>query len=68
MTNHQALAQPVHESIKIHSPIESAEGRGANVRALTALVDRMTLRAHSFRKSATVSLQRARLAVLGQAG
>src|SRR6266516_3117410 len=53
MVSHQALAQAVHESIEIHSTIERAEGRSTNVRTLTALADRMTLRAHSFRKRAT---------------
>jgi hypothetical protein len=68
MVNRQAFAQPVHERIKVHSAIERAEGRGTNVWTLTALADRMTLRAHSLCKSATMLLKGAKLAVLGQAG
>jgi len=68
MVDHQAFAQAVGESIKIHSAIERAEGRSTDVRTPAALADRMTLRAHSLRKRATMSLQRAGPAVLGPAG
>jgi hypothetical protein len=68
MANRQALAQPLHKRIKIHSAIERAKGRGTNVRALTALADRMALRAHSFCKSPTPLLQRTGAPVFGQAG
>src|SRR6516162_2475182 len=67
MANDQPFAQPLHERIKIHAAIERAEGGGANVRTLTALADRMALRAHAFRQSATALLQRAGAAVFGQA-
>ena len=68
MANHQPFAQPLHERIKIDSAIERAKGRGANVRALTALADRMALRAHSFRQNAAALLERTRGALFGQTG
>ena len=66
MTNRQPFAQPLHERIKIDSAIERAKGRGANVRALTALADRMALLAHSFRQSAAALLERSGAAVFGE--
>jgi len=68
MSNHQPFAQPLHKRIKIDSAIERAKGRGANVRALTALADRMALRAHSFRQNAAALLERTRGALFGQTG
>ncbi len=65
MVSHQALAQAVHESIEIHSTIERAEGRSTNVRTLTALADRMTLRAAlSSAKPADVASNRQMIASL----
>src|SRR5262249_17381195 len=66
MANHQPFAQPLHERIKIDSPIERAKGRGANVRTLPAPADGMALRAHSFRQSAAALLERTRAALFSQ--
>ena len=68
MANRQPLAQALHEGIKIHAAVERAQGGGANMRTLTALADRMALRAHSFRRSAAALLQRSGVADFGQAG
>src|SRR5262249_61745027 len=66
MTNHQPFAQPLHERIKIDSAIERAKCRGANVRALTALADRMALGVHSFRQNAAALLEPARTCGFGR--
>jgi len=68
MADRQPFAQPLHKRIKIDSAIERAKGRGANVRASTALADRMALRAHSFRQNAATLLKRTRTALFGQTG
>jgi len=68
MADRQPFAQPLHKRIKIDSAIERAKGRGANVRASTALADRMALRAHSFRQNAATLLERTRTALFGQTG
>jgi len=68
MADREALAQSLHERIEIHAAIERTKGRSTSVRALTTLADGMTLRAHSFRQSATALLQETRAAVFGQAG
>src|SRR6516165_1328126 len=67
MADHQPFAQPLHKRIQIESAIERTKGRGANVRTLTAFADRMTLRAHSFRRSAAALFQWSGAAVFGQA-
>ena len=42
MADREALAQSLHERIKIDAAIECAKGRSTNVGTLTALADRMT--------------------------
>ena len=66
MADREPLAQPLHERIEIHAAIERAKGRGTDVRARATRADGMTLRAHSFRQSATPLLQETRAAVFGQ--
>ena len=68
MTGCQAFPQPICESIKLHPPIERAEGRRPDVRAVAASADRMACRTHSLCKRLTVLLQGAGLAVLSEAG
>jgi len=68
MADREALAQSLHERIKIDAAIECAKGRSTNVGTLTALADRMTLRAHVFRQSSAALLERTRAAVFGQTG
>src|SRR5262245_8562310 len=68
MADGQPFAQPVHESIEIEPAIERAKSRGAGMGTLTPLPDRMTFRAHSFRKRPTAPLQIARRELLGGTG
>src|SRR6516165_8954599 len=57
MADHEALAQLLHERIKIHAASERTKGGGTSVRTLTTPADGMTLRAHSFRRSAAALFQ-----------
>jgi hypothetical protein len=56
MARHETLAQSINERVEIHSPIEGAKGRSADMRALTTRADRVTLRAHGLGKGAAAFL------------
>jgi len=56
MAAHQAFAQPVREAIEINATAEFAKRGRSGMRARSALVDRMTGRAHPFGQCVTLAL------------